>query len=349
MKKATNIRLGIIGCGAVVEDHHLPALRRVGGIEVVALADPVPERLSRLARQLGTVRRHSGHAELLESGNVDAIAVCVPPKIHTEVTLAALRHGKHVFIEKPLALSLPECDTLAESVRGNDGLKVMVGFNLRWHRLIRQAREFISQGQLGDIKVVRTVFAAGAAKRPLAPWRKESATGGGALFDLGVHHFDALRFLLRSEATEVYSLKTPAEDISTVMMRMENGAQVTCSLLEGVGESHTIEIYGDRKWLRLSCYEADGLELFSPGQYPGSIRSRLRAVRQGLGGLPRFAYQMWQGGDYVNSYVNEWRHFASAIMQDTPVECGVTDGRRALEIALAAHASSTKRVIHVEH
>src|SRR5881392_670419 len=122
MERATKIRLGIIGCGGVTERHHLPALCRVRDIEVIALADIDSLRAERLGRRFNIGLHYPSYSDLLETTRIDAVAVCVPPQLHAEVALAALDHGKHVFIEKPLALSLSDCDTLAEQANANHSL-----------------------------------------------------------------------------------------------------------------------------------------------------------------------------------------------------------------------------------
>ncbi|HMF54806.1 MAG TPA: Gfo/Idh/MocA family oxidoreductase [Pyrinomonadaceae bacterium] len=341
------IRLGVIGCGGVTEQRHLPALRQVSGVKVVALADIDSARLERVAEQFGVARRYTAYSDLIESNDVDAVAVCVPPRFHAEIALATLEAGKHVLIEKPLALNLSECDLLSVRATAHSALKVMVGFNMRWHRLVREAREVISSGELGDIKLVRTVFTSGVRLREdFADWRKEQETGGGALFELGVHHFDLLRFLLRSEAEEVYAASASEGETACVLIRMKCGAQVLSAFSEGTGENHAIEVYGARGWLRISCYRADGLEQFSVVEYTGAIATRLRKLAQTFLLLPRMLQQARQGGDHVASYAEEWRHFVGAITRDSPVECALLDGRRALEVALAAQeASATKRAV----
>lgn len=340
--KAGIIRLGIIGCGAVTEQRHLPALRRVRGIEVIALADSDRGRVARVADQFGVARRESDYRDLIERRDVEAVAVCVPPQLHAEVALAALKAGRHVLIEKPLALSLPECDLLSERARAHPALKVMVGFNLRWHRLLRRARDLIRVGELGDIKLVRTVFTSGVRLREEpANWRRLRETGGGALFELGVHHFDLLRFLLGSEASEVYASSSSADETVTLLMRMEDGVQVVSAFAEGTGENHAVEVYGERGWMSLNAYRADGLEQFGAGQYPGAMKTRLRGLARTLLDLPRMARQTRRGGDHVASYAEEWRHFAGAIRRESPVESTLLDGRRALEIALAAWESDS--------
>jgi predicted dehydrogenase len=326
---------------------HLPALRRVPGVEVVALADVDAARVERVAGRFSIARRYTDYAELIESGEVDALAVCVPPRLHAEVALASIEAGKHVFVEKPLALALSECDLLSERASVNRTLKVLVGFNLRWHRLVREARKAIRLGELGDIKLVRTVFTSGVRLGgDFADWRRRQETGGGALFELGVHHFDLIRFLLRDEVEEVSAASAKGGETATAMMLMSCGAQVVSAFSEGTGENHAVEVYGERGWLRLSCYRADGLERFGTAQYGGAPGVRLRELARGLLALPRMARQSRRGGVYVASFIEQWRHFVGAITRDSPVGCTLDDGRRALEIALAAWESSdTKRAV----
>src|ERR1044071_1996584 len=139
-RKTSIIRLGVIGCGAVSETGHLPALRQVPAFKVTALADIDSLRLERLSARFGIPERFRDYRELIESENVDAVAVCTPPALHAEMALAAIAAGKHVFVEKPLALTSAEANLLSEAAADATTLKLMVGFNLRWHRLIVEAR-----------------------------------------------------------------------------------------------------------------------------------------------------------------------------------------------------------------
>lgn len=345
------IRLGIIGCGRVTELRHLPALqRRVPGVEVVALADVDATRLEQVAGAFHIARRHTDYRKLIEDERIDAVAVCVPPSLHTEVALAALDAGKHVFIEKPLALSLSECDLLSERAARGGATSVLVGFNMRWHRLVREARGRIRSGELGRIKLARTLFVCGIRNQPDYPvWRRRRETGGGAIYELGVHHFDLMRFLLGSEAREVYATSTEGDETAVVTVQMSGGEQVVTALSEGTGENHEIEVYGERGWLRVSCYRADGIELLGAGRYPGALGERIRGAGRALLNLPGMIRQARLGGDYVTSYADEWRHFAEVVANAAPVEASVEDGRRALEIALAAlESDATKRAVKLE-
>jgi myo-inositol 2-dehydrogenase/D-chiro-inositol 1-dehydrogenase len=325
----------------VTETRHLPALQHLSDAAVVAVTDLDPARLQQVADRFHIKRHYSDFLALLEDPAVEAVAVCVPAQFHVEVALAALDAGKHVFIEKPLALSLDESERLTERA-ARSPCKVMVGFNLRWHRLVRQARAVIQQGTLRPIELLRTVLTSYHGSVP--EWRKRRALGGGVLFELAVHHFDLWRFLLQSEVEEVFVTSHSGQwedETATITARMANGVLVASVFSERTSESNEIEIYGQGGRLQVSCYHFDGLEFFASSGFPGDVRTRLRKAAHTLKELPRRIWGMRRGGDFLASYRGEWRHFVNAIRRDTPVECILEDGQRALQVALAAVASAS--------
>ena len=109
---APALKLGIVGCGGAAGRLHLPALRHVHEIEVVGLADIDQPRLDALAERFGINVVYSDYRRLLDDPDIDAVAVCVPPELHLDLSFAVLDANKHLFVEKPLALSLPDCDRL---------------------------------------------------------------------------------------------------------------------------------------------------------------------------------------------------------------------------------------------
>jgi predicted dehydrogenase len=349
-ENAQTVRVGFVGCGRVTETRHLAALRGVRGVEAVALSDVDASRLSSVADAYGVARRYEDWRGLVEDETVDAVAVCVPPALHAPVALAAIAAGKHVFIEKPLALTLEECDSLDAAAARAASLKTAVGFNMRGHRLVREVRARLARGELGRIKLVRTIFASASRARPEYPaWRVRRESGGGSIFELGTHHFDLVRFTLGQEAREVYASCDERDETSVVTLKTDEGTQVVAALSEATGESHELEFYGERGWLRVSCYRADGIERLDAGQYSGSVRARLDGAARTLRALPRVLAQARRGGDYVNSYVEEWRHFADAVRGRAQVTATLEDGRRALEIALAATESTrTGRAVKLD-
>ncbi len=336
------VGIGLIGCGRVVDTRHLPALLAIEGAKVVALADVDQSRVEGLGARFNVARNFSDARSLAECEEVDVVAVCTPPQFHAEGAIAALDAGKHLFVEKPLALDLEECDGVIERARTSQNLLATVGFNLRWHRLVREARRRVGDGGLGKIRMARTVLASGARRWSDFPeWRLHAETGGGALFELGVHHLDVLRFLLGSEFVEISATAKAGESTATFAARMSDGAQVTAAFCEETGEHHEIEIYGERGWLRVSCHRFDGLEQFGANDYAGALGVRLRGAARAGRELPRMLRSARSGGDYLASYTEQWRNFIGAIRGETEHR-GATleDGRRAVESALACIRSA---------
>ncbi|MBI3300777.1 MAG: Gfo/Idh/MocA family oxidoreductase [Deltaproteobacteria bacterium] len=340
------LKLGVIGCGRVAETRHLPALQTLPDVEVVAVADISPDRLRWVADRFHIKARYPDGLALLDNSAIEAVAVCVPTQFHVEVALAALDTGKHLFIEKPLALSLDESDRLIERAKQSSN-KVMLGFNMRWHRLLRQARQIIQEGTLGSLKLMCTTFTSGTRYRGNVPeWRKQRMLGGGVLIEQAVHHFDLWRFLLQSEVEEVFATSHCGQwedETATVTARMANGVLVAAMFSEGTSDNNEVEVYGQAGRLRVSCYRFDGLEFSSAASVPGAIRTRLHRTAQALKALPLAVSQMRRGGDYIASYRAEWRHFLDCVQHDTPVECTLDDGRCALQVVLAALESASLR------
>ena len=350
MTSDRNVRLGIVGCGRVTETLHLPALQRLAGAEVVALSDINVERLNSVADLFNVKTRYTDYRRLIENPLIEAVAVCIPAQSHIQVSLDAVDAGKHIFIEKPLALSLDEADLLIDRIK-NSRLKSMIGFNLRRHRLINQAHQILQSGALGKLQTVQTVLT--SYHEDVPQWRKRRESGGGVLFEQAVHHFDLWRYLLQSEIEEVFATSRSGkwdDETATVTARMANGDLVASIFSERTMACNELEIYGTTGRLRIDCYRFDGLEYVSSSQLPGSIRSRIRKMANTLRDLPLGISKMGQGGDFIVSYRAEWRHFIDCIQRDAQPECTLEDGRRALQVVLAVIASaSLGEAVRVAH
>jgi predicted dehydrogenase len=335
------VTVGLIGCGEVTECRHLPALQHVSEIRVVSVADVERARRDRVADRFGVERRYGDAAALLADPGIEAVAVCVPPELHVEVALAALDAGKHVLVEKPLALDPGDADRLGVRARASSA-KLMLGFNMRWHRHVREARAIVRRGLLGSVEMMRTSFT--SHHENLRAWRTRRARGGGVLFELAVHHFDLWRYLLDTEVEEIIAVSRSRQwedETATVMARLANGVPVVSVFSERTAATNEIEIFGQAGRLRVSGYHFDGLEVLSPASTPGDVRTRLRRAANFLGALPAGVLGLRRGGEFLASYEAEWRHFADVIRHDVPVECSVEDGRRALDVTLAAISSAS--------
>ena len=196
---APPLRVGIIGCGRVSETCHLPVLRDLGRrVQVVAVADVDEHRRRRVAGMFDIAQAFPDAETLLSDAgaSIDAIVVCSPAEFHADAVVGALRAGKHVLVEKPLALKLDDADRMTEQAKLTPHLKAMLGFNLRHHRLVKKARQMIAGGLIGETQLVRTLWTSGIRYRmKLPPWRNRRQTGGGVLSEIAGHHVDLLRYV----------------------------------------------------------------------------------------------------------------------------------------------------------
>jgi len=264
----------------------------------------------------------------------------VPAPFHAEIALAALDAGKHLFIEKPLALTLEDCDRMIEKAAGSH-LRVMLGFNTRWHRFAREARAICQQGILGPVDVVCSVLTSFHSDPP--EWRKKRISGGGVLLEMAMHHFDLWRFVLDAEIEEIsaYSRSGSWDDeAATVTAKLECGALASATLAERTSQNNSLEIYGRDGSLSVSFYRFDGLKTSTTSDIPGNFQSRIRGLKKLVVDLPGAVATFRHGGEWFQSYVEEWRHFVDRVRTGLDVDCGLEDGKRALAVALAAADSA---------
>jgi predicted dehydrogenase len=342
VRRGAGIGVGLIGCGAVTASCHLPALRSLDSVRVVAIADVDPARIAQMAR-FGVPRSYAEAEALLADPEVELVGVCVPARFHAETILTALEHGKHVFVEKPLALSLDEADALVERA-GRGVEKTAVGFNLRSHPLVQRAQAVVLGGPLGRIESIRTVYADAVSYRDgVPPWRRERSLGGGSLFEKGAHHFDLWRFFSGSEVEEVVALtrsEVADDDAAVVSGRLENGVLASTVFVDGTSAANELSLFGTKGRLELCLHRFDGLRTFSLAHVSGDVQSRLRSARVFAGGLSWAARERLRGGTFLSSYRAEWQDFADSILRDRRPRSTFEHGRAALEITLAALGSA---------
>lgn len=345
------IRIGIVGCGRASEIHHLPTLAEFPEFTVTALADTDTARCSELAKRFSIPGQFSCHGDLLGNADVDAVVVATPPASHAEIGLDVLEAGKHMFMEKPLAMNLEECDRLIDAAARSES-KILVSFNLRWHRLATRARDMIRSGQLGPLKAIRSVYTHAHLGPIDQTWHRTRALGGGVMFNDGVHHFDLWRYLLDLEITQVQAATVHSthfeDDTCTVSARLEEDVLAAAVFSFSTSSNSEVEIFGEYGSLLLSMYRFDGLIFSSYESFPGSIGTRVHRALNTLKSLPSGIASMRRGGDFDISYTNMWRHFVDCINHAASPACTLGDGRAATAAALACQESmSSGRAVTV--
>lgn len=226
------IGIGIIGCGTIAEfmlDAWVPTMTNA---RLVGLSDPNDERTRVLQERYGVPRAFGDHRELMASPDVDAVLVLTPNHLHAPQSIDALTAGKHVLCQKPMALNVAEAEAMCAAAQAH-GRILMSGFVKRFWPHFQVLDDLKKQGVLGEIRSVRSQFShsgIGRYYKPASEWFSDKVkAGGGPLFDLGVHHFDAMRWLVGAEVAEVNCFtSSPApdsqiEDNAVVGLRFADG------------------------------------------------------------------------------------------------------------------------------
>lgn len=344
------IRIALIGAGEVCEHKHLRVIAKVTGARVVALADPDPARLEHVGDRYGIPRRFADPLACFSADVADVVGIITPPESHTALAVEALRQGRHVLVEKPVALTLADCDALVAAAAGAPGL-AMAGFHMRWHRLLARAREIVSSGVLGRLESIRSTWYSPRGDDTAPPWKRTRVTGGGAIVELGVHLFDQWRFLTGAEVVDVFARArhgTRDDESASVSASLSNGMLAEALLSERASHDIEIEVCGDQARLRVSCQRFDGLEVYARRETPGMMGPRLRGIVRALKELPRGVAGLKTLADYGDSYRAEWQHLVDCIRNGQAPACTMEDGREATRVALAAAASAADgRVVRV--
>ncbi len=337
------LRIGFAGCGEVSVEKHMPALAELGQIEVAAVADIDTARLTYVKRRFRPARMYDNVAGLLSDPGLDAIAVCLPPALQASTAIAALDAGKHVWIEPPIGLSASECDSLVERANRSDRV-VMVGFHMRWHRLVREARDIVDSGRLGVIQSIRCVWNSPRRDDKLHEWRRYRSTGGGALVEIAMDHFDLWRYLLRSEIAELFAIAVDGrweDEAAVVSGRMNNGVLTSAVLSERASHEIEIEISGKSGRLKVSLIRFEGIEFYETMTMPSSPRARLGRLAHFAREFPRALPRMHKAGDYRTSYRDQWIHFEDCVRNRATPLVTLADGKTSVLAVLAAEESAT--------
>ncbi len=221
------LRLGVAGLGRAFR-LMAPGLVQNPKIRLLAAADPRAEARARFAADF-SARAYGGVEELCADDEVEAIYVATPHQFHAGHATLAARHGKHVLVEKPMALTLDECRAMIDVTAGA-GVQMVIGHSHSFDLPIRRARELISQGSFGELRMITAVNFTDFLYRPRRPEELDTASGGGVVFNQAPHHVDVVRLLAASPVISVRAItgawerKRPTEGAYSCLLRFESGA-----------------------------------------------------------------------------------------------------------------------------
>jgi predicted dehydrogenase len=244
------IGIGIIGSGGIAQGAHLPAYKALAedDVRVVAVADVRRETAEQAAKKFEVPHLYEDYRELLKRDDIDAVSVCTPNFMHKQPTIDALEAGKHVLVEKPLAINAAEGREMVAAAR-RTGRKLQAGLNNRFGSGPQALKRFIEAGELGSVYYARSQA---LRRRGIPSWgvfTQKDKQGGGPLIDIGVHILDLTLWLMGHPKPVAASGQTytkfgkregvvglmgqwdtksyTVEDFGVGFVRFENGATLT--------------------------------------------------------------------------------------------------------------------------
>lgn len=250
------IKWGIVGAGGIADRRTIPAILKNENSELVAVMDRVPATAKTIGEKY-RVPYFTDEADLLEHCDCDAVYIGTPVMCHYEQAMTALRYGKHVFVEKPVALTAEEGRRLVDAFK-TAGKQITVGYMMKYHNLHESAKAKIKADGIGQVNNVRAQFSCWYPDIPGAWRQKKALGGGGAIMDLGVHCIELIEFLLDDEIEEVkslYSTRTfsyEVEDGGVILFKTKGGVlghiDVNFNIPDAVSESK-LELYGSKGYI----------------------------------------------------------------------------------------------------
>lgn len=316
------VRIGLIGAGRMGSFHAENLAYRVPGATLAAVADPLPGAAEKLASTLGVTTAYSDLQALLEDPEIDAVAIAAPARTHAEWVIAAANAGKHVFCEKPMAVTLDEADRAIAAAK-RAGVVLQVGFNRRFDSGFAAAIAAVKAGENGTTQLSRSLTRDPGLHdpAPIPPWT--------IFFETLIHDFDTLlHFNHGAKPVEVYAIADALVrpdfkdkgllDTAVVTLRFDNGAIA-------IAEANFQAVYG---------YDVRGEVFGSKGMLQAGHINANHCVRYNANGIAIDTSRL-DANLLREAYVAEMTEFAHCIHTgETPRATG-EDARNALVIALA--------------
>ena len=294
------LRVGIVGLGWVSQLFHLPILKKLEDVEIVAVCDKEKSRAKMIAERFGIPHFYQDHQQMLAKEELHTVDVCTPTDSHLPVTLDALSAGKDVFVEKPIARRFSEAVQMAEAAKAQKRC-LMVGMNNRFRPDTMILKSFIQKAELGKIFYVKAGWLKKVSEN--TPWiTQKEKSGGGVLIDLGIVMLDLVLWMLgfpkvNRVSSKMYFQKTKSvEDSCLAFLEISNGPTVILEVSWSLA-SQTDFFYCD-------FFGAEGGAMINPLRVNKLLHGNLVNVTPAKVETPQNLYK--------KSYENELRHFVGA-------------------------------------
>ena len=263
------VKVGIIGCGKIAQVRHIPEYLDNPNAKLTGLYDLNLQRAKELAEKYDG-KSYESVEEMLADPEIDAVSVCVANHVHAEITIAALKAGKHVLCEKPMATKLKDCQMMVDTAE-QMSKKLMIGQNQRFAKAHAEAKKLIERGDIGSVLTFKTTFGHGGPETwsvdagPQNWFFDKKRAVMGAMADLGVHKTDLIQYLLNDTVEETTAKVTTldkkdsngnligVDDNAICIYKMKSGiiGTMTASWTYYGEEDNSTIIYGTEGMLKI--------------------------------------------------------------------------------------------------
>ena len=322
----------VIGAGRVGKNHSRTVARYVPGGKIVAVVDPALAARQEMAAELGIDVQVDSLEQALEACDFQAVVITTPTPTHCTLAVLAAEHGKHVFLEKPMALNLAECDQIIAATQRQHVL-LQLGFMRRFDPEFVAAASRIESGEIGTPMMVKSLTH-GPGLPPA--WARDLRTSNGMLAEVNSHDWDTVRWLMGANYERVYAevanFKGAAHNVDTpdfydnalVNIRFENGGLGMISGICpcGYGYDARVEVVGEKGIMQIGELQGQAVVVCTNRDQ----------------GLSTPIYRTWPER-FAWGYINEMEHFVQCIQNDEQPRVGGEAGRWAVAGVLAGTRS----------
>jgi len=321
----------VIGTGRAGLIHARNLARRIPETTLVALCDSNGDSLRQAGVELEGARLSTDFREAVAGPDVDAVVIATPTFTHCPIACAAAGHGKHVFLEKPMAVTAEECRRIVDATR-QAGVKLQIGFMRRFDEGFLEAKRILDSGEMGRIMKIKST---GRGPGLPSPWMFDLRKSNGIIAEVNSHDMDSLRWFTGSEVAQAYAIagnfKCPEArqqhadfyDNILVLFRFRDG---TLGEVDGTCPCH----YGYDARVEIVCER--GLLLVGHTARQTTLKVTVEGEVIGR------AVKSWRDL-FKDAYLAEMEHFVSCVERDEEPAVSGDDGLKALEMVLAANES----------
>ncbi|MGI6119273.1 MAG: Gfo/Idh/MocA family protein [Desulfosporosinus sp.] len=332
MPEEKKIRFAIIGCGRIAPKH-AESIMALPGAELVAVCDIVLELAQAFAAKYG-VKPYTDYSVMLKRDDIDAVTIATPSGLHAEIGIAAAKAGKHVLVEKPMAMTLKTADQLIMACR-QAGVKLGVIHQNRFNDSIKQLRAAFEAGRFGKLTHGQATVRWNRDDHyyAQAPWRGTKLQDGGVLMNQSIHNIDLLQWFFGPVEsvfgyTATFMRKIEMEDMGAAVLKFKSGA---IGLIEAAATIYpsnieeTLNIFGETGSVIVGGIAVNKIEVW---EFPDSEEEKKEIFAHQAADPPTV---------YGYGHRELIKDFIHAIREDREPAISGEEGRKALEIILAIY------------